>query len=577
MKKFLNYMLLAAMTVGVSTLVACGDDTPPSPEGKSYKIALSVSGEGHGTAVSEPANEAPATTEVTVTATANEGYRFVRWTVVSGQVELENPNVYITSFAMPPQDVAIRAEFEAEAVPPGIEIYADPAEGGNAVYETYSKDPVTGESIEPQIGMEIILHATANEGYMFKEWVLEEGLVDNGGYGNEPIDHFTDANKVLPTVSVWIGSQNLKIKAVFVPDTFGDFPDPAFKGYVAATFDTDDDGTLSQAEMDAVTEINVVVREIKSLAGIENFKNLVRLNCEFNEIEMVEEGHALYPAFDLSQNTKLEYLDFSQNPLGGTPDLSKNTALKSLTCYGVMGRVDPVTGEQLTPDLTTLDLSTNVALEKLDCRDNAITGLNLSTNVALKQLHISNTAIETLDLAGNVALEELVYTMGFRDTHLTALRLGSPDVFLDGDFSSVTTLVWKGAPNNVDVRDFTAVQTLCLADSPALATIDISKNVSLTTLDVSKTSVVLVNAETNPALMTIHINSNSMTADQAHAFVAALPQRAEFDGAGVSMYEASGYSALDVNERMTANGKNWRTRGSAPGGVAAPADTCWPF
>ena len=81
------------------------------------------------------------------------------------------------------------------------------------------------------------------------------------------------------------------------------FPDDVFRSYVVDNFDTDKNGIISETEALKVTSIYVSGTrenpgEIKSLEGIQYFKNLEVLDCASNELV----------SLDLSNNTKLRYL-----------------------------------------------------------------------------------------------------------------------------------------------------------------------------------------------------------------------------------------------------------------------------
>lgn len=101
------------------------------------------------------------------------------------------------------------------------------------------------------------------------------------------------------------------------------FPDDNFTAYVELYCDKDHDGTLSQDELNGVTELYVDHANIKDLTGIELFPNLEKLVCKNNNLTRL----------DVSKNTKLTKLYCEFNQLTGL-DLSKNTALTILGCSG---------------------------------------------------------------------------------------------------------------------------------------------------------------------------------------------------------------------------------------------------
>ena len=157
------------------------------------------------------------------------------------------------------------------------------------------------------------------------------------------------------------------------------FPDDNFIAYVELGCDKDHDGTLSQDELNRVTELYVDHANIKDLTGIELFPNLDKLDCKYNNLTRL----------DVSKNTKLTKLYCESNQLTGL-DLSKNTALTELYCE--------------SNHLTSLDLSKNTALTELNCQDNQLTSLDLSKNTALTKLYCALNQLTSLDLSKNTAL-----------------------------------------------------------------------------------------------------------------------------------------------------------------------------
>lgn len=167
-----------------------------------------------------------------------------------------------------------------------------------------------------------------------------------------------------------------------IPINSTHFPDDHFIAYVELRCDKDGDGTLSQAELDGVTELYVAYANIKDLTGIELFPYLEKLDCKNNNLTRL----------DVSKNTKLTKLYCEFNQLTSL-DLSKNTALTKLDCA-------------LNP-LTSLDVSNNTALTYLDCNYNQLTSLDLSKNTALTKLGCHDNQLTSLDLSKNTALDTL--------------------------------------------------------------------------------------------------------------------------------------------------------------------------
>ncbi|MBQ3652924.1 MAG: putative Ig domain-containing protein, partial [Synergistaceae bacterium] len=118
------------------------------------------------------------------------------------------------------------------------------------------------------------------------------------------------------------------------------FPDEIFKNYVSSNFDTNNDGTLSDAEIANITSIYMGSLGITSLKGIEYFTALRTLNFGGNQLATL----------DVSHNTALTYQVRDNNQLT-TLDVSRNTALRRLNSspQGKKGLIISNTGDSSYP------------------------------------------------------------------------------------------------------------------------------------------------------------------------------------------------------------------------------------
>ena len=66
------------------------------------------------------------------------------------------------------------------------------------------------------------------------------------------------------------------------------FPDEIFREFVSENFDTDKNGGLSAEEIEAVTEISIVSKEVSSLEGVKIFTNLRCLECADNNLKSLD-------------------------------------------------------------------------------------------------------------------------------------------------------------------------------------------------------------------------------------------------------------------------------------------------
>lgn len=158
------------------------------------------------------------------------------------------------------------------------------------------------------------------------------------------------------------------------------FPDENFLNYIkTSNFDLNQDGKLNQEELEKVTYIYVNMKQIKSLKGIEYFKNLKYLYAEMNYIETL----------DISKNTNLVVVHCNNNKLTSIklPNQEENNVLENLEIYG--------------NQLTDINLKNLKALSFLDIGDNYLTNLDLSDNSLVNGFIASNNFIEKITLPNN--------------------------------------------------------------------------------------------------------------------------------------------------------------------------------
>jgi len=227
----------------------------------------------------------------------------------------------------------------------------------------------------------------------------------------------------------------------------GDIND--FHIYLLRNFDTNEDGSLSQEEIDAVTSINIDytgafydpshIMQYEEI-DVTPFKNLEYLNCQGNLLTSldVSQNHKLkrltcqwnhLPELDIRSNPNLEMLkcggnhitsfNLSQNPLLDTVflsvptyyiippvnvdtsyentmdqiDLSNNPLINTLYCNG-MG-------------LKSLSVEYNMELEKLICVGNDLESLHITNNPKLRYINCSHNKLTDLQITGAPLLDDL--------------------------------------------------------------------------------------------------------------------------------------------------------------------------
>ena len=260
------------------------------------------------------------------------------------------------------------------------------------------------------------------------------------------------------------------------------FPDEAFRHYVSDNLDSDDDGVLTQTEVELVKVLPVGLtypydgtnvnfsgslaadsrdNAIHDLKGIEHFTELVALSFEERS------GGTPMSGVDLSKNTKLEALQLkTQNPIN--LDLSANTSLKDIKCPG--GTLSSLTLPASSPleylncsnnRLKALNLQSITSLEYLNASVNDITSLDVSAQANLRRLYCANNALVRLSLPSNSSTLEILEC---QDNALEELNI-----------SSFTNLQNMSCSNNHLAYIDHAAQTGTIGGQTILKEISVSK------------------------------------------------------------------------------------------------------
>ena len=239
-------------------------------------------------------------------------------------------------------------------------------------------------------------------------------------------------------------------------------PDDNFENYLEANGMGDgialNDSVLT-SNINTVTSLNVSSQTISDLTGIEDFTSLTALNCNTNQLTVL----------DITQNIALTDLDCHFNQLTSL-DVSQNLAFINLACHrNQLTSLDVSQNLALTylycsiNQIPSLDVSQNLALTRLGCGFNQLTSLDVSQNLALDYLYCKGNELSTLDVSNNSALTDL----SCNDNKLTSLNLrnGNNSNFtnfksitnpslkcIDVDDAAWSTTNWTFANNNIDAQ-----------------------------------------------------------------------------------------------------------------------------
>ena len=231
-------------------------------------------------------------------------------------------------------------------------------------------------------------------------------IAPDGSYAEVTVDSPDGGQICVQTVGVWSDGTPFEMPfgLEFVDDrpnvaavTAENFPDANFRAFVSDEIDTDGNGILSAAEISGVAELDVAYREIQSLEGIEYFTAVYWLNCDGNQIEVL----------DVSALTNLVYLSCVENQLTSL-NVSNLTILEQLECNdNHLTNLDVTQNNRLVilncsfNQLTSLDVTHNMALEILQCAENAIGSLDISQNSELMHLSCENNPLAEVDISNH--------------------------------------------------------------------------------------------------------------------------------------------------------------------------------
>ena len=210
-------------------------------------------------------------------------------------------------------------------------------------------------------------------------------------------------------------------------------------------------------------------------------------------------------SLDVSKNTKLKKLDCSYTGIISL-DVSNNVKLEYLDCYKtditelvVNNNKELITLYCHGTGITELDISENTALKTLFCFETDITELVVNNNKELTALYCSQTKITNLDVSDNPALEDLQC----RKTGITSLDVSNnPELTrLNCEDTGITSL---------DVSNNSALVSLYCGDT-GITNLDVSNNPSLKWLHCSKTDITSLDVSKNFKLTYLDCSNTGIT------------------------------------------------------------------
>lgn len=278
------------------------------------------------------------------------------------------------------------------------------------------------------------------------------------------------------------------VLAVTACPSWAVIPDDNFEAYLEAN--GMGDGIPNNDTVSIANIANVKKLDVSN----QNIADLSGISYFTELIILVCENNSL-TSLDITQNSNLEKLNCRYNQISNL-DLSQNTALTTLNLsdnnFSTINVSQNTALEQLSCEdnlLSTLDVSNNTSLKYFICGDNQLTNLNVSANTALTYLGCHANQLTSLDVSNNIALEVLSFG--------------------------------KNQLSTLDVSNNTAINEIRCYENQ-LIYLDLSANTNLTKIDISynpltclnlkngfNTNIVDFNAKQNTNLNCIEVDNPS--------------------------------------------------------------------
>ena len=205
------------------------------------------------------------------------------------------------------------------------------------------------------------------------------------------------------------------------------------------------------------------------------------------EQALIDQGYDdILDNYVLTENIDtVSYLLINNKGISDLTGIEGFKALTTLFCY--------------QNQLSTLDLSENLALNSLICYNNQLTSLNVRSNTSLTNLICYNNQLTTLDVSNNKALADL----RCYNNQLTALEVNNN--------TALTNLMcFNNQLNTLDVSQ-NKVLTYLYCYENRLTSLDVSNNTVLVDLICNSNQLTMLDVTKNTALTSLICSNNDLT------------------------------------------------------------------
>ena len=249
------------------------------------------------------------------------------------------------------------------------------------------------------------------------------------------------------------------------------------------------DDFVPTANINTVTNLNIIDKGITDLTGIEDFTDLISINCSNNSLTNLNVSHNNSLTTLYCGVNNLTYLNVN------TPELFfLNCESNELTALDLSNNPELVVLNATNNEISELDVNANIKLRSLVASENEISEIDVSTNTLLELISLNFNKITTIDVRNCPALLELYFT----GSELQTIDLSN----------NINLNTFSCAQNNLTTLDVSANINLISIDvrGSNLTTIDVSTNSLLEVLEVSDNFISELLVDTNPNLIDLRCN-----------------------------------------------------------------------
>ena len=245
------------------------------------------------------------------------------------------------------------------------------------------------------------------------------------------------------------------------------------------------DDAVPSANINTITDLDVNLKNITDLTGIEDFISLTVLNCSDNLLSNLDVSNNtnltqlfcsnnFINALDVSLLPHLQILWCENNQISNL-DVSNNSNLISLVCSNnLLTSLDVTNNTGLnvlafeSNQISTINTSNNSTLNFFYCGNNLITSLDITQNSNLSYLDCSNNQISILDTSNNPILYFI--NTGFNNLTYLDLSQNSSLTEIDCINNQLCRLnIKNGNNNNIIIFNFSNNPNLncVIVDNPS--------------------------------------------------------------------------------------------------------------